>query len=329
MRQVRGRTRVVPGMACVVVMLWSASRLDAQVTPASTDARLLARADSITVGQYCTSVRTILASPVVRDSLGDELENAERDAAAICDPRTARATLGELLGDRPVTLAGVARVESRNVASAAPDVIGAMNDFHRVTRNEAMAPVIKLAIGDSATRVFRREADTAKDLLRRDVRDAALRRLDRYERKLGPHSARLNGVEVVLNYAAQRGVPGFKATPEKGPSPWEVVASYVPMWATIADERAQAVSVGEFGLRYYLFGEKFGASGLRGLLFPYYWSAGALVVSDRNGALVWPGEGKSRVGAYLSWGAFKIGYVGGRSGEVLVSRQLQLIPYVF
>lgn len=297
--------------------------------PATNDARLLARADSITVGDYCGSARAILASAIVRDSLGDERESAERDASTICDPRASRATLRQLLGDRPASLAGVARIESRDVASVASDVIGAMDDFYRVTRNDAMRPAIAAAIGDSANRAFVREAETAKNLLRREVRDAAIRRLDRYERKLGPHSARLNGVEVLLNYAAQRGVPGFSATPMRGPSPWEVVTSYVPTYATIADGKAQAVSTCEFGLRRYLFGERFGASGWRELFFPYYWSAGALVVSDRNGALVWPGQGTSRTGAYLSWGALKIGYVSGRQGEILVSRQLQVVPFIF
>ena len=118
-------------------------------------------------------------------------------------------------------------------------------------------------------------------------------------------------------------------SPLRGPSPWEVVASYTPAYVTSADGKAQPVSASELGLRHYLFGERFGASGVRGLLLPSYWSAGALTASDRNGALVWPWRGGTGTGAYVSWGAVKVGYVNGRRGEWMVSRQFQIVPFLF
>jgi len=303
--------------------------LHAQGASPSVDAPLLARADSITVGDYCAATRHVLAAVEVRNALIDELPSAEQQRDQICDPRASAITLRQLLGDQPATLAGTARLPSRDATTIAASVISAMEEFYRVTRTDRLRPVIRAALGDSLNRGFIRAAETEKSLMRRDVRDASLERLGRYERKLGPSSARLNGLEVLLNYAAQRWVPGFSATPSRGPSPWEVVASYVSTYGTITDGKAQAVSATEFGLRRYLFGKTFAAPGWRGVLFPSHWSVGTLVVSDRNGALVWPWSGTSRTGAYASWGAIKVGYVSGRHGAVLVTRQLQVIPLLF
>jgi hypothetical protein len=308
---------------------WTGETLHAQGAPPSVDAPLLARADSITVGDYCVAARQVLASADVRAALVDELTAAEQERDLICDPRVAGTTFRQLLGDQPATLAGIARLSAHDATTIAASVIAAMEEFYRVTRSDRLRPVIRAALGDSLNGRFVRAAETEKSLLRREVRDASLVRLGRYERKLGPTSARLNGLEVLLNYAAQRWVPGFSATTAQGPSPWEVVASYVSTYGTMVDGKAQAVSATEFGVRHYLFGKTFAASGWRGVLFPSHWSVGALVVSDRNGALVWPWSGASRTGAYASWGSIKVGYVSGRRGAVLMTRQLQVIPFLF
>jgi hypothetical protein len=189
--------------------------------------------------------------------------------------------------------------------------------------------VVRSAIGPELNTEVVRISTTAQSLLTAAARDRALMRLARYERKLGPTSAKLNGPEVLINYAAQRWIPGFTATPIGGPSPLELVASYVPGYVTSVGGRVQPVSASEFGMRYYMFGEKFGATGMRGLLFPSYWSAGVITASDRNGALVWPWEGRDHSGAYVSWGTIKVGHVNGRQGKWLVSKQFQAVPFLF
>ena len=293
------------------------------------DERLLARADSITVGAYCTSARTVLAAPAVIAALADDRASAELSAEVICAPSLTTVSLRTLRGDQPASLAAVARIHADAYRDLGAKTFDAMENFRALTRTDALRPVVRTALGDSANTQLVRVTETANLLLVREARDAALIRLARYERKLGPTSARLNAVEVLLNYSAQRFVPGFTATPSRGPSPWELVASYVPTYGTYANKKLQAVSVSEFGLRRYMFGEQFGASGWKGVLLPTYWSAGAIVVSDHNGALVWPWQDKERTGAFVSWGALKVGYVHGRQGQLLLSRQFQVIPLVF
>ncbi|HZI30365.1 MAG TPA: hypothetical protein VFD64_19520, partial [Gemmatimonadaceae bacterium] len=149
--------------------------------------------------------------------------------------------------------------------------------------------------------------------------------------KLGPTSAKLNLPEVLLNYSAQRWIPGFRPTPLGGPSPWEVIASYTPGYVTFAEGESGIlpVSASEFGFRFYLFGENFGKSGFAGLLMPSYFSFGVLTASDENGALVWPWRGRERSGGFVSWGAIKIGYIDRDRGTWLFSRQFQAVPFVF
>jgi hypothetical protein len=48
-----------------------------------------------------------------------------------------------------------------------------------------------------------------------------------------------------------------------------------------------------------------------------------------NGALIWPWRGRERSGAFVSWGAIKIGYIDRDRGTWLFSRQFQALPFVF
>jgi hypothetical protein len=293
------------------------------------DERLLARADSITVGDYCRSAERVVGAPAVRAALGTSLGAAELSERTICEPQLASISLRTLHGDRFATFGEIARLRPQAGKATGERVFDAMSEFRRLVRNDSLRPIVREALDDSANRAFFTASETAELLFVRDARDAALARLARYERKLGPGSARLNAIEVLLNYGAQRFVPGFAATPIKGPSPLEVVSAYVPSYATIASGRAEAASAAEFGIRHYLFGDEFGGSGWRGIVRPAYWSAGALVVSDRSGALVWPWNARQHTGAFVSWGVMKVGYIPGRNGTLLVSRQLQFIPLVF
>ncbi|MES2521325.1 MAG: hypothetical protein V4617_01415 [Gemmatimonadota bacterium] len=291
--------------------------------------QMLLRADSISVGDYCRVATRTLASAAVVRAMAEDSTSARLGAASICDPLLSDFSLRAMRGDAPAPLASVARVRVGGYAAVRRTVFDAMDEFRAAARAPQVRDVLRQNGDTALSASLVRVTETAHALLVLAARDSALARLGRYERKLGPTSAKLNAPETLLNYAAQRWVPGFAPSPLRGPSPLEIVASYVPTYATLADKRAQAVSASEFGVRYYLFGERFGAQGLRGILFPTYWSAGALVTSDRNGALVWPWDGRQRTGAFVSWGALKVGYVSGRRGSWLVSRQMQIIPFVF
>lgn len=165
----------------------------------------------------------------------------------------------------------------------------------------------------------------AFNFARRNVSIAqSLEKLRRYERKYGPGSPRLNAVEVLLNYGAQW-LPGFRPDVEGWPGALEVVASYVPTYLTLADGKGRAMSVAELGFRRYLWSKGFGSSVLK----PGYVSLGLAVAGERDGAMTSPLRGKSRVGAFLGWGESKIAYVGGSENRVMITRQIQLVPWVF
>ncbi len=296
----------------------------------SADALLLARADSITVGDYCTALRSVMSKDAVLRAIADERSLVEVHVERICDPRVRAMSLRSLSASGPASFVAVARQrqDAYRQLSAAP-LDTSMQIVRSRLRGGDLRPIVRDALGDSAAQAFVRITETAQGLFVREARDRALMRLDRYERKLGPQSPKLNAVEVVLNYSAQRWVPGFAPSVTRGPSPLELIASYVPTYATVADKKAAAVSATEFGVRGYLFGDNWGKTGKAGLLKPAYWSLGALVASDRSAALAWPWDGRTRTGVFAGWGELKVGYVPGRKGSVIVTRQLQVIPFVF
>ena len=304
-------------------------QVEAQAPRPSADSSLLARADSITVGDYCRAARAVLAVRPVIALLATDSTVARLSAATICDPLLSSFSLRALFGKTHAPLAAVARLHPQGSAEGRTRIFEAMSEFRAMVLADQIRDSVKLAIGTDVSRDLTRASATAQGLLTSAARDRAVDRLARYERKLGPTSARLNGIEVLLNYAAQRWIAGFRADPLEGPSAWEVVSSYAPGYVTHAAGRVQAVSAAEFGLRHYLFGEQFAQDGMRGLLYPSYWSAGVLATSDRNGALVWPWEGRSRAGGYVSWGSLKVGVVPGRKSAWLVSKQFQAVPFVF
>jgi hypothetical protein len=322
------RWQQVIGIASAGVLCVAPSATHARAQPGP-DAALQARADSITVGDYCRVAQQVLASPAVVRTIDADSSAARLSAATICDPLLSSFSLLALTGRAPAPLAAVARVDTKGFSVARRGIFEAMSEFRATVLAPDVRDSVRNAIGPELSAELARVSSTAQSLLTAAARDRALVRLARYERKLGPTSPRLNGPEVLLNYAAQRWIPGFRATPLGGPSPLEVVASYVPSYVTSVDRKPQAVSASEFGVRYYLFGEQFGAEGVRGLLLPTYWSVGVLTASDRNGALVWPWDGRTRTGAYFSWGSIKVGYVRGRRGEWLVTRQFQAVPFLF
>lgn len=312
-------------LLCVTVRVMHAQ----PAAPRTADAMLLARADSLHVGEYCTLTKAVIGSPAIMGALASDTTAVKLSASTICDPLFAAFSLRALYGDSHAPLAAVARLHTSGNTANRLEIFDAMQEFRAAVLEDTVRAVTRDALPQETRTALTRMLTTTQGLTTVAARDRALDRLAKYERKLGPTSAKLNGVEVLLNYAAQRWLPGFRADPLQGPSAWEVVASYVPAYVTRANNRVQPVSATEFGLRRYLFGKQFGATGIRGIVFPSYWSAGMLTASDHNGALVTPWEDHARYGGYLSWGATKVGYIRGRNGAWLVSKQFQAIPFLF
>ena len=307
----------------------SSATLSAQAQTDTPNAQLLREAESKTVGEYCAFARRILADSAVVAAIGSDAELARASGALICNPLLTHFSLASLSGRSHAPWQGVARRNVNSYNEAQRGALDAMTEFRAIVRAPAVDPVVKRALGEDAT-AFINVAETAHDLVSAMSRDRALQRLANYERKLGPTSARLNAPEVALNYLAQRFIKGFTPTPLGGPSPLEVVASYAPGYVTVASfTKATPVSVSEFGLRWYLFGEQFGKPGFKGLIFPTYWSVGVITASNRNGALVWPWRGPDRSGPYFAWGSLKVGYIDRDGGSWLFSKQFQAIPFAF
>ena len=322
--------KTATAVIAAIVLNASAATLQAQPGTATLDASLTRRADSLTVGDYCALAQRIVADASVLTALADDSASARTNAAVICNPLLSAFTLLALNGRTHAPLRAIARMGNSVDRETHQAILAAMEDFRAATRQPDLRPVVSATLGD-ANGEFVRVAETAHSLEVLTSRDNALRRLANYERKLGPSSARLNFPEVLLNYAAQRWIPGFRPTPTSGPSPWEVIASYSPGYVTFADGESGVlpVSASEFGLRFYLFGDRFGRSGVSGVFLPSYFAFGVLTASDENGALVWPWRGRERSGVFVSWGAIKIGYIDRERGTWLFSRQFQAVPFVF
>jgi hypothetical protein len=164
-------------------------------------------------------------------------------------------------------------------------------------------------------------------------------KIRRYTLKYGPASARLNLLEVALNYWALQGVPGIRST-EEGPGHLEVIASYntayLLLYNTGFGEFASAptlTSVFEGGLRYYIFRSGWGGEGIVDrLIKPAYITFGGILGDRVNGFLRLPVQKDLRWGVFGSWGDIKVAFQGINDldhSQLLVSRQFQFIPYLF
>lgn len=240
-------------------------------------------------------------------------------------PTTRRLTLG-VIADPRASASVVAR-KQRPAAPTARD-IEALD-----TLTAIMQRVFPAVLRDSA-----RLADDAIASLmmprnawafaRRDVSIAqSTEKLRRFERKYGPSTPKLNAVEVLLNFGAQW-VPGFQPSGDGWPSRREIVASYVPTYLTVTGGKARAVTVAELGMRSYIWTEGWGGRE-GGVLRPGYISFGLALAGEADGALASPLRGSSRFGAFFGWGDAKVAFVGGRERRVLVTRQVQLVPWTF
>jgi hypothetical protein len=161
-------------------------------------------------------------------------------------------------------------------------------------------------------------------------------KLDRYQKKYGPNSGRLNLMESAFNFYLLRSLALF-GTGEDGPGPLEFIASYSTAYVATYDAETKkmakdlpVVSAFELGARYYFLGQGWGEEGFcNGILKPGYATAGLMITGDTGGFMTWPLRGKQSYGVFASWGGFKAGYIAGASHRVLLSRQFQVVPYLF
>lgn len=149
------------------------------------------------------------------------------------------------------------------------------------------------------------------------------------ERKYGPGSAKLNALEVVAAYGLQR-LPSFGVSRAGRPGPLEAVLAYSPSYLTRSGDRMRLAGVAEIGLRHYFFGEAWGTgSGKWAWVRPRYSSYGLAWAGRSDDPLTPPWQGASRFGAFVGWGEIKVAWLGGDDQRLLVTQQIQLIPWVF
>ncbi|MGE0814980.1 MAG: hypothetical protein AB7O28_04440 [Vicinamibacterales bacterium] len=153
--------------------------------------------------------------------------------------------------------------------------------------------------------------------------------LRKFERKYGPGSAKLNGLEVLAAYVLQRS-PWFGVNAQGGPGPLEPVLAYAPSYMSRSEGKARMVGVAEIGLRRYIFAQGWGSGkGRFAWLKPAYTSFGLAWTAGTDDAMRPPWGGDSRLGMFLGWGALKVAYVAGHDQRLLVTQQFQLVPWVF
>jgi hypothetical protein len=109
-----------------------------------------------------------------------------------------------------------------------------------------------------------------------------LETLRRLERKYGPDSAKLNGLEVLVAYGVQR-FPKFGLDATGRPGPLEAVLAYAPTYITRSDDQMRLTGVAEIGLRHYFFKEGWGTGHRQARLAPSGFSSFGLAWSGTLG----------------------------------------------
>jgi len=274
--------------------------------------------------------------------------------AAIEDmPDTARRRSDSILVSGPLTRLG-GRLDSWSLLGRTRGAVqGRLGELARHRGDEALRDDLELlrdnwalpgpgeaslrdrAEGSLAAKRFAK-VDSAMERFERLDLDRSIgiydRRLDRYEVKYGPGSARLNLLEVMLNGLVQ-GTPPFRPN-EQGPSPNELLLGYSTSYGVVVDGEASALSVLEAGWRRYLLDwTRHEAGDWTGLLRPRYWAVGLAVAPEEDGALRWPLERpkdrRMRAGPFFNWGDLKVAYLFGPEKRFAISRQVQLLPGLF
>jgi hypothetical protein len=198
-----------------------------------------------------------------------------------------------------------------------------------------LRPLLSAQLPETAVRTLFAPISALGSAILQHGREGNQERLRRYEVKYGPTAPRLNIGEVALNYAAQRWLPGFKASADGLPSPYELVTAYRTAELTATRDsgqsmRAHFVSGAQLGFRRYNFDPNWGTGGkLAQLIRPGDSSLGMYVVAPRDLPLqrVW-GSGV-RGGAFVGWGGVHAAYVFGKPQRIIFGNSLQILPYMF
>jgi hypothetical protein len=213
-----------------------------------------------------------------------------------------------------------ALVRLRRIANAAGTGIG---------------PRLVAAYGAGVADHFIAPMDELETKILRRAQAKNAEKLRRYEIKYGPESARLNIVEVVINYALERPSWSPLAPGEDGPNPFELVAMYTTSEFTASrsadDKLLPHVVSGAFtGLRYYRFDIDSARRGrIKQFLSPQHLSAGAFFMGSTDHALISPFEDGHRTGGFLEWGMARAAVTVGHDWRVVVGVGKQILPYLF
>lgn len=256
-----------------------------------------------------------------------------RSLAAIDGSRRALAEAGGGAGYKTMLRAegGDHWLGVANLMSAEPELFKALQ-FVKRTANDDTVDSLLAALGRPLLTAPVRELQESQ--LKASIQQSR-EKLVRYEKKYGPNSAGLNLAESAVNLFVLRGCRLF-GTGENGPGPLEFISSYSSSYVSAVEagsgktlDDLGVFSAFELGLRCYFFGGNWGQGGCQGVLKPGYATAGLLVTGEAGGFFKWPLRGRESYGIFASWGGFKAGYTAGPDRRVLLSRQFQLVPYLF
>jgi len=317
-------------IACAVL-----STLGAAVAPCVAQPATAANPLTGTVGDLIQSARASARIARFADTMPQQFERLERQLDALArvslDSVSISAVARASMASRESGRASFLRVarwnSSETVALLTPGEGAAIDSVARITL-QFLPELLELRVSADSTDALLAPIRTFNRARLTESLAQSLEKLRRYERKFGPTSPKLNAAEVALNFVAQS-VPPFRPSADGWPSAFEVIASYVPTYLTEHDGRVQAWTVLEAGIRRYSFGEGWGEGGWAGVLRPGHVSAGVAIVNGGAGAMREPWRGDNQVGAFVAWGSAKIAVVRGEGPRVLITRQVQLIPFVF
>jgi len=298
-------------------------------------ASLTIAGEPATMADFVGAVREAAGSAGLAVAEPDRSEELEVNLAIIevsgVDPLSVEEVAANLCRPGLMTLSRRNRAQYAFGSLAAHELsrLQVATDRVRQIANDYIYESLSFAVGEAtADGIFEPLTDYHRAILSESL-GHNLEKMRRFEKKFGPRAPRLNGLEVVVNLFLQP-VPGFYPTDEKGPGPLEIVASYDTAYLTVVDEEPELISTAGFGIRYYLLGDGWGEEdGFTGFLKPGYLSLGVLVAPEEDGALVWPWQGEERLGGFLTWGELKLAYVGGDEDRFMVSREFQMVPWLF
>jgi len=203
--------------------------------------------------------------------------------------------------------------------------------YIKAVSNGQLGQLLDEAVGpDKTDRLLQPVNDLQVQQTRASL-EQSMERLRHFEIKYGPNSARLNLLEAAVNHFLLRGIPAFGVDENGTPGPLELIMAYNAAYLNYNKNANSSndfllLAAAELGLRHYFFFRNWGKGNY---LKPAYFSIGALVAAEKSGFLRNPFEGDAQWGAFLSWGDFKLAYTFGDDNRLLLSKQFQVLPFLF